>query len=99
MCDENLKRSAEESQLEDGDATKPVKVARIEENSSNHVDLTEKISSLEEKLSNYELANKELKVALTADKIVRLLSDSTEKQSKMTKELASLTKMIEKQEE
>jgi len=111
MCDENLKRSAEESQLEDGGATKPVKVARIDENSSNHVDLTEKISSLEEKLSNYELANKELKVALTAnkmafdglnskiDKIVRLLSDSTEKQSKMTKELASLTKMIEKQEE
>ena len=66
MCDENLKRSAEESQLEDGGATKPVKVARIDENSSNHVDLTEKISSLEEKLSNYELGNDQVRQFLNA---------------------------------
>ena len=117
MCDENLKRSSDQSELENG-ATKNPKVARTEIiQGVSSIKLTQlaalngKISILEEKLDSYETTNKELKVALTAnkvsfdglnskiDKIVRLLSDSTEKQSKMTKELSSLTKMIEKQEE
>ena len=117
MCDENLKRSSDQSELGNG-ATKDAKVARMEIiqgvssiKLTQFAALNEKISILEEKLDSYETTNKELKVALTAnkvsfdglnskiDKIVRLLSDSTEKQSKMTKELSSLTKMIEKQEE
>jgi len=117
MCDENLKRSSDQSELGNG-ATKDAKVARMEIiQGVSSIKLTQlaalngKISILEEKLDTYETTNKELKVALTAnkvsfdglnskiDKIVRLLSDSTEKQSKMTKELSSLTKMIEKQEE
>jgi chromosome segregation ATPase len=117
MCDENLKRSSDQSELGNG-ATKDAKVARMEIiQGVSSIKLTqlaalnEKISILEEKLDTYETTNKELKVALTAnktsfdglnskiDKLVRLLSDSTEKQSKMTKELSSLTKMMEKQEE
>jgi hypothetical protein len=57
MCDENLKRSADQSQLENGGATKSAKVVKIDENSDTHADLTEKISSLEEKLNNHELGN------------------------------------------
>ena len=117
MCDENLKRSSDQSELGNG-ATKDAKVARMEIiQGVSSIKLTQlaalngKISILEEKLDTYETTNKELKVALTAnktsfdglnskiDKLVRLLSDSTEKQSKMTKELSSLTKMMEKQEE
>jgi len=117
MCDENLKRSSDQSELGNG-ATKDAKVARMEIiqgvssiKLTQFAALNEKISILEEKLDRYETTNKELKVALTAnkvsfdglnskiDKIVRLLSDSTEKQSKMTKELSSLTKVMEKQEE
>ena len=60
MCDENLKRNANHSQLEDGDTSKPAKMQKIDESSDTHADLTEKISSLEEKLNNYELGEDQI---------------------------------------
>ena len=95
----HLKRTAGNG-FENGQDVVPVKISKGDGNCKCQ-EVSKHVSNLEEKLDKYQSTNKIVIDGLNSkvDKLIRLLSDLTEKESKMTKNLASLSKMLEKQEE
>ena len=91
---QNLKRSLEESENDSSN-----KLAKRDLCVCGQI--TDKLSKLEEQLSKNETSNKLAldSINVKVDKLIRLFGEIVEKEAKMTKNLAVLSKLIEKQEE